>query len=379
MLRKLAREDGVTYELFDDAGEPVFWVNEYLRYLTYVPRSENTVKAYGYDLQYLVRFLASEGLLIQDLRPRHSIGLLEYLRTSASRTARELEAGVKAKHHPRRPRRLSDASVARALAAVSSFYEFLIVSEVFDDENPMMTVVDSQASMSKRPKPAMGGSSRQHPVRRAVKVRRVERLPRPMPVEDIDKFMSSLHTLRDRAFFLLCLNGGLRPAEALTLEISDIRYGSKQVIVRVRRDDPRGLRTKSQEERVVDLQDGETLRALSEYVMNERPAEGETGLVFLVGRNGKNRARPVSYWAMNRLFARRFAALGMRSPWTTPHALRHTHATLMHEGGMRDMTLQKRLGHKNLASVKIYTRVSDQSVKDDYVAALDEITRQRTE
>ena len=78
----------------------------------------------------------------------------------------------------------------------------------------------------------------------------------------------------------------------------------------------------------------------------------------------------MTYDAINRLFARRLDALGIRTPWTTPHALRHTHATELFENGMRDMTLQKRLGNASTESTKIYTRVSDKSVRDDYQAAL---------
>jgi integrase len=51
--------------------------------------------------------------------------------------------------------------------------------------------------------------------------------------------------------------------------------------------------------------------------------------------------------------------LGLRTPERTPHALRHTHATAMWEGGMRELSLQKRLGHASPESTKVYTRVSD--------------------
>jgi integrase/recombinase XerD len=70
------------------------------------------------------------------------------------------------------------------------------------------------------------------------------------------------------------------------------------------------------------------------------------------------------------MFARRMDKLLIRQPETTPHALRHTHATAMWEGGMRELTLQKRLGHASPESTKIYTRVSDDAVLADYVQAL---------
>lgn len=274
--------------------------------------------------------------------------------------------------HGRSPRRLSDASVARALASVSVFYEFLIVSEIyFLEENPFTKVPNRKALMiSDLNRPAMGNNSRQRPVRRRVGVSLPQRLPRPIPRAEVVTFLASLTTLRDRAIFLLCVNGGLRPAEVLTLRLPNIRYGMRQIVIEITVNDPRGLANKSRQERVVDIHDETTLRTLSDYVMNERPNDATVDLVFLVGRRGKRRCEPLSYWAVNRLFARRFKALGLRTPWTTPHALRHTHATEMWEHGMREMTLQQRLGHATPAATRIYTRVSDRTVRDEYAAAV---------
>lgn len=357
------------WALVDDRQQPVDLVNEFLSYLYDVGKSPNTIRAYAYDLQYLLRFLESSELLFTDFRPRHSVHFLGFLRNDASRTARAARGGVAVVASARRPHQLSDASIARALAATASFYEFLIVSELYDDEHPMLAVETSGRGRNAR-RPALGTNSRQVPIRRRVRVRTPDRLPRPVPREDVERFLESLTTLRDKAIFLLCVNGGLRPAEVLTLRLGRIQYGLRRVIIAVENDDPRGLRTKSRVERVVDLHDGVTLQALSDYVMHERPREAATDLVFLVGRNGHRRCEPVSYWAINRLFSRRFAALGIRTPWTTPHALRHTHATELYENGMRDMTLQQRLGHVSPQSTRIYTRVGDHTVRDDYKAAL---------
>ena len=71
-----------------------------------------------------------------------------------------------------------------------------------------------------------------------------------------------------------------------------------------------------------------------------------------------------------KLFQRRCDALGIRQPWMTPHALRHTHATRMWEIGMPELSLQKRLGHASPESTRIYTRVSDAQVLADCRQAL---------
>ena len=93
--------------------------------------------------------------------------------------------------------------------------------------------------------------------------------------------------------------------------------------------------------------------------------------MFLVGGGGQRRLKPLGYDALVRTFSRHMDRLGLREPATTPHALRHTHATAMWDGGMRELTLQKRLGHASPESTKVYTRVSDDAVLADYTQALE--------
>ena len=59
------------------------------------------------------------------------------------------------------------------------------------------------------------------------------------------------------------------------------------------------------------------------------------------GRGRRRRCEPLSYDALAKLFARRMGALGLRTAETTAHALRHTHATAMWEGGMRETVAAK--------------------------------------
>ncbi len=106
--------------------------------------------------------------------------------------------------------------------------------------------------------------------------------------------------------------------------------------------------------------------------MHERPTDTESAYVFLVGGQGAKRHEPLGYAALVKLFQRHCTRLGLRTPWITPHALRHTHATRMWEGGMRELTLQKRLGHASPESTRVYTRVSDPVVCAEYRRALGE-------
>src|SRR5260370_31358707 len=104
--------------------------------------------------------------------------------------------------------------------------------------------------------------------------------------------------------------------------------------------------------------------------MPERPADAPSPLMFLVGGDGLRRNEPLSYAALVRLFARACERAGLRAPWVTPHALRHTHATRMWEAGMRELTLQKRLCHASVEATRLYTRVADPRLVPEYRLAL---------
>jgi integrase len=144
----------------------------------------------------------------------------------------------------------------------------------------------------------MGYASRQRPIRRAIRVKTPELLPRPMEDEKVDLLVGGVRRRRDRAMLLLMHKGGLRPGEVLCLHVQDIHYGAKRVIIRYRTDGLKGARTKSRTERVVDLLEPDVLPAINEYVTNERPRATGSEHLFLVCGNGSRRAEPLSYQAL---------------------------------------------------------------------------------
>lgn len=363
----------MSFDLLDDANLPVPEVSGFLRYLESRDYSSHTISAYAYDLLHFSRFLAQEGLTYADFSPAHALALVAYLRAQPVRRQAQRTSLVSCTIEQGQPTTcLSAPTVNRVLAAISSLYEYLIVSEQFAvRENPIQKQHDpALARVSERHRPFMGGASHQRPIRRIVRVKTVERLPRPMSDEQVQPLLSSLCRLRDKAMILLMLQGGLRPGEVLNLHMEDIQYGRRRVIIRYRTDHPKGVRTKSRRERVVDLHEPETLATLSAYIMQERPTNTDETTVFLVGGQGKRRLEPLSYHALVKLFERHCERLGIREPWVTPHALRHTHATKLWENGMRELTLQKRLGHASPDSTRVYTRVSDPIVVAEYRQAL---------
>jgi site-specific recombinase XerD len=324
-----------TFQLRDDSGGEVEIVSAFLRHLTARNCSPNTVSAYAYDLSHLWRFFEERQTTYLDFTPAVAVSFLDYLRNVPRRWQAQGLRPVPVLPHSEPPaRRLSPTSVNRILAAVSSFYEYLIVAGHWTQrENPIQKQEDpALARVADRHKPFMGDASRQRPIRRTLRVKTNELLPRPMADDDVRMLLNSCDRLRDQAMLLLMYQGGLRPGEVLNLHLEDIKYGRHSIEVRCRTDHPKGARTKSRVERIVHLYEPQTLQTVSDYVKGERPREAETTCVFLVGGKGKRRCEPLGYQALQKLFARHCAKLGLRTPWTTPHALRHSHATKMWEG-----------------------------------------------
>jgi integrase len=264
---------GVAVELVDESGAPVAVVSAFLGHLAARGCSPNTLAAYAYDLRHLWLFLAARGLDWQDFGPPHALELLEALRTTPSRRpAQRLGLTVATSTEGRPARRLAPATINRVLVAVSSFYEYAILAGVWDRASPIEKRPDpSLLLVPERHRPFMGRASRQRPVRRAVRVKTVQRVPRPVAEGQVRALLGELRCVRDRAIVLLMLQGGLRPGEVLGLQLDDIAYGRRRVVVRHREDHPKGVRQKSRYERVVDLHEPEALAAVSEYAMRAPP------------------------------------------------------------------------------------------------------------
>jgi hypothetical protein len=118
--------------LLDDAGDEVELVTRFLSPLSDSGYSPHTLCAYAYDLRYLVAFLGRHGLAWSEFRPSTALEFLAYLRRVPSRRpAQRLSLTVATGQG----RLLSPATVARVLAATSSFFEWAIAAEEYTGAN----------------------------------------------------------------------------------------------------------------------------------------------------------------------------------------------------------------------------------------------------
>lgn len=201
------------------------------------------------------------------------------------------------------------------------------------------------------------GEMAQNPAELLPNPRSPSRLPRVLDREEVRELLERIPTaspleVRDRAMLELAYSSGLRCAELVGLDRDSIDFDSETVRVL----------GKGSKERVVPL--GEPAqRALTRYLERARPAlvcdRGEPAL--LVSKSGRRLSpsdvtRRLGRWV-------REAALAGR---ISPHALRHSFATHMLEGGADLRSIQELLGHVSISTTQIYTRVEPGRLRDAY-------------
>lgn len=210
------------------------------------------------------------------------------------------------------------------------------------------------------------GERRENPAELLSHPKRPRRLPRVLKPSQLAALLDGIPAttpleLRDRAMFELGYASGLRAEELVSLELESLDFDAESVRI-----EGKGGRT-----RLVPV--GEhALRALERYLARGRPelevaAAGSTRALFL-SKSG----RPLSTSDVRRrlrTWARRAAAQTAAVAELHPHALRHSFATHLLEGGADLRAIQELLGHATISTTQIYTRVESARLRSAYARA----------
>jgi len=217
-------------------------------------------------------------------------------------------------------RGLSSRSASRALSAVRGFYRFATVYLAFSAD-PTDDISNPKAGFA---------------------------LPRTLTEKEVEALLeapdarSPLGT-RDRAMLELAYASGLRVSELVSLprDRVDLETGVLRVV------------GKGGRERLVPF-GASADRWLRRYLAEVRPGLDRRGRpeIFLSTRGGAlTRQR---FWQLVQVYGRR---AGIRRK-LAPHAVRHAFATHLLERGADLRALQMMLGHADISTTQIYTRVS---------------------
>ena len=178
--------------------------------------------------------------------------------------------------------------------------------------------------------------------------RRERKLPHPLTVQDIERLLAhpegrEPRALRDRALFELAYASGLRVSELVELERHRLDLRNRSVSVA----------GKGDRERAVPFGRA-AQRALRDYLEHARPVlcrRTRHERVFANARGGP--LSRMGFWKILNGHARG-AGLTTR---VHPHALRHSFATHLLQGGADLRVVQELLGHASVATTAIYTHL----------------------
>lgn len=273
--------------------------------------SKNTLEAYARDLGALASQLEESAATddVSKISPGDIAALL----------SRNLEHGLGAR------------SSVRQLSALRGFFKFLVREKEIPADPT--TMID---------RPKLG-----------------RRLPRVFSFEEISRLLempdkTKERGVRDAAMIHLMYASGLRVSELCTLGVGDLDLQTGIV-------KPLG---KGGKRRVVPV--GEVaLSHLTAYLNDVRPkiAKPNTRPLFVSPRGGALTRQ--GFWKLLGRYAR---AAGIMAP-LSPHKLRHSFATHLLAGGADLRAVQAMLGHADLGTTEIYTRVAQDHVKRAHTKA----------
>ncbi len=283
----------------------------YKDYLEYQKQySKNTIVSYSNDIDNLMNFLKQEDL-----------GTLSSV---SNRIAKFYVTHLYNHYTPK--------SILRKISAVRSLYDFLMEEE-FLNENPFEFVVLPKIS---------------------------RKLPKFIYPKEMSDFLdhidiSSPLGKRNRAIFELLYGCGLRAQELVNIKLNEIDYFNKTVLVH----------GKGSKDRMVPVHDT-AIDTIKNYILEGRPklasrTEESSDYVFLNYRGGIISTRGVNL-ILDKELERQASTLKI-----SPHSFRHSFATHLINNGVDLRVVQELLGHVSLSTTQIYTKVSKEKLKSEYL------------
>ena len=221
-------------------------------------------------------------------------------------------------------------SSARLLSAIRGFFKFLVKERALDADPTQLVE-----------RPRLG-----------------RRLPKVLSYDEVDRLLAQPKPdtdrgIRDRAMINLMYASGLRVSELCGLKLGDL--DTRGGIVRAF--------GKGGKRRLVPV--GEVaLDALTVYLRDVRTKRATTSAVLFLSPRGGALTRQ-GFWKLLKRYAR---AAGITTP-ISPHKLRHSFATHLLRGGADLRAVQAMLGHADLATTEIYTRVAQDHVRAAHTRA----------
>ncbi len=298
-------------------------MKEYLGYMqTIKGRSENTINEYFIDLRTFFRYMKELRGLVPPTVSNDEISIadidLDFLRTITTTDVYEYM------NYLRNERSNSNKTRARKTSSVRMLFRYLTDYSHYLEHNPVKNL--------ETPKPKKS-------------------LPQYLSLQQSVALLNSVSgdfAERDYCMLVLFLNCGLRRAELVNINLTDINHTDHTLRVR----------GKGNKERMLYLNEA-CQQALEQY-LKVRPVDGvkDKNALFLSRLKSRISLQGVHY------IVKGYLAHVDGAQKMTAHKLRHTAATLMYQSGVDLRVLQNYLGHENLGTTEIYTHLSSEQIEN---------------
>lgn len=281
--------------------------------------SEHTVSSYIDDIYTLVHFLDNEQF--------------GDLLTVSQRIARFYIATLHENYSP--------TSIARKISSLRSLYNFLIKDGLIKD-NPF-----SEVELPKKEK----------------------KLPKFIYPDEISSILDTIELdkpadKRNKLILEFLYGTGVRVSELSNIKLTDIDYSQNLVLIH----------GKGSKDRYVPIHDN-LLREIQEYIITTRNQ--------FIKNNVDNKSLFLNYRGTTltprgvRLIINTVLEKSGETLKISPHTLRHSFATHLLNAGADLRSVQELLGHEHLSSTQIYTKVTKEKLKEQYMNAHPRAKKQR--
>lgn len=274
--------------------------------------SDNTVVAYQNDLIQFLQRISPNG--------DSSIGLKNWAEADKDLLTSYIEYLKNTDY------KYSSSTVARKIAAVKSFFHFLVAEGDMEDD----------------------------PTEELDSPRVEKRLPKPLAPDEIDQLLqaptndetNTPKSQRDLALLEMLYGSGMRVTELVSLDTTDIKLGDIEGNIKVR-----GKR-KNAVGRTIPI-NGPVLEALRYYVKNGRMqlVHNPNEMALFVNNRGHRLTRQ-GLWLIIKQYVK---SVGI-SAHVTPHTLRHSFAAHKLSQGKTLEDIQALLGHANISTTQVYAQ-----------------------
>ncbi|MBN1640056.1 MAG: site-specific tyrosine recombinase XerD [Anaerolineae bacterium] len=275
-------------------------IDDFMHYLeTEKQCSENTISAYRNDLNQFLDFASTQASSWDEIRKTNLVAYVRELRG----------------------RSYASSTVARKVAAVKSFFHFMLDQDILADD-PTATLDSPKVK---------------------------KRLPKILSPEEIESLLAQptrvkdVKSLRDKAFLELLYASGMRVSELVSLDVSDLDLEARTVQCGER----------AAKERILPVSE-RAIPHLEIYLERGRPPllKDPSKTALFLNHRGHRLTRQ-GLW----LIIKGYVEEAGLDTTVTPHTLRHSFATHLIDRGAELHDVQRLLGHANISTTQIYTEV----------------------